>query len=147
MARTLEQIIDDFDEFRESFKIFRNRGNVNRSTLLEYEYKLIELKADLRPHRKKITGAYQKRDDKAATGIKFRIAISIHEGTFKDKEGNLIYDPCSINQAEKYAAGSDAYNEFLDQRSFYKESLVNVNDLRNDMESFINFIKDMLKSI
>ena len=147
MARELENIIEDFDAFRESFNDYRRVKEINKNTLLEFEHRLVELRADLRPHRKHVAAEWQKRDDKAATGIKFRIAIAIHEGEFKDDNGELIYDDCSINQAEKFASGSDKYKEFLDQRSFYKESLVNVTDLRNDIDGYINLIKDILKTI
>lgn len=147
MNRKLDIIIDDFDSFRESFNDYRKNKDINKDTLIEFESRLVDLRADLRPHRKEVAAEWQKRDDKAATGIKFRIAIAIHEGRFKDKEGVLIYDKCSINQAEKFASGSDAYREFLDQRSFYKESLVNITDLRNDIDGYINLIKDILKTI
>ncbi len=147
MGKELEEIIEDFNEFRGNFKLHLKRKEVNKSTLLEFEHRLVEMRADLRPHRKLIASEWQKRDDKAATGIKFRIAIAIHKGEFKNKEGGLIYDKCSISAAEKFASGSDAYKEFLDQRSFYKEGLVNVTDLRNDIDGYINLIKDTLKTI
>lgn len=147
MGRELEEIIEEFNQFRETFNDYRQKKEVNKNTLIEFESRLVDLRADLRPHRKLIAGEWQKRDDKAATGIKFRIAIAIHEGEYKDKKGELIYDPCSINQAEKFASGSESYKKFLDQRSFYKESLVNVTDFRNDIDGYINLIKDMLKTI
>lgn len=147
MSRELDEIITDFDSFRESFEDFRKRKEVNKDALIEFEARLVGLRADLRPHRKHVAAEWQKRDDKAATGIKFRIAIAIHEGRFKDEKGELIYDECSINQAEKFASGSEAYKEFLDQRSFFKESLVNITDLRNDIDGYINLIKDILKTI
>lgn len=105
------------------------------------------MRADLRPFRKHAAAEWQKRDDKAATGIKFRIAIAINDGTFLDESKKPVYDCNSINQAEKFASGSKPYKDFLDQRSFYKETLVNVTDLRNDMDGYINLIKDILKTI
>lgn len=147
MNRDLEEIIEDFQSFRESFEDYRKHKEVNKDTLIEFEARLVSLRADLRPHRKEVAAEWQKRDDKAATGIKFRIAIAIHEGTYVNKAGDLIYDQCSINQAEKFASGSDSYKEFLEQRSFFKESLVNITDLRNDIDGYINLIKDMLKTI
>jgi uncharacterized protein YjbI with pentapeptide repeats len=119
---------------------------VSRDSLLEYEHRFIELKSDLRPHRKYVASQWYKRDDKAATGIKFRIALAISRGSFEDKT-ETKFEPCSINQAEKIASGTDVYKEFLDQRSFYRESFINISDLRNDIDSYINLIKDILKSI
>jgi hypothetical protein len=147
MNRDLDVIIDDFDSFRESFNDYRKHKEVAKDTLIEFEARLVDLRADLRPHRKHVAAEWQKRDDKSATGIKFRIAIAINNGTFLDDKGKPIYDCNSINQAEKFASGSDKYREFLDQRSFYKESLVNVTDLRNDIDGYINLIKDILKTI
>jgi len=147
MRRDLETIISDFDYFRESFNDYRKKKEINKDTLIEFEARLVDLRADLRPFRKEIAAEWQKRDDKAATGIKFRIAIAINNGTFVDEEGRQIFDCNSINQAEKFASGSDKYKEFLDQRSFFKESLVNITDLRNDIDGYINLIKDILKTI
>lgn len=146
-ARNLLDIIERFDSFRVSFNDYRRIKEVNKVTLLEFEHRLIEMRADLRPHRSRVSAEWQKRDDKSATGIKFRIAIAIHNGEFKDDKGELIYDSCSINQAEKFASGSQKYKEFIDQRSFYKESLVNITDLKNDMDGYINLIKDILKTV
>ena len=146
MNRDLETIIEDFDSFRESFNDYRKNKELNKDTLIEFESRLVDLRADLRPHRKSVAAEWQKRDDKAATGIKFRLAIAIHKGEFKDEKGELIFDECSINQAEKFASGSEKYREFLDQRSFYKESLINITDLRNDIDGYINLIKDILKT-
>jgi hypothetical protein len=90
---------------------------------------------------------WTRRDDKAASAIKFRIALAIHEGRFKDEKGKLLYDECSMNMAEKFASGCEKYKEFVDQRAFYKESLTNISELRNDAESYINLIKDILKTL
>lgn len=147
MGKELDQIIDEFDDLRNAFSSYRKKQEPKKDSLIEFEARFVDLRAELRPHRRYVASEWQKRDDKAATGIKFRIAIAIHEGKFKDKKGELIYDECSINQAEKFASGSQAYKEFLDQRSFYKESLVNITDLRNDIDGYINLIKDILKTI
>lgn len=145
--RSLEEIIEDFENNRVSFKEYRQKGDFNKTTLLEYEGRFVDLKAELRPYKKEMIKEWIRRDDKAASAIKFRIAIAIHEGEFRDDKGNLIYEQCSINQAEKFASGCQKYKEFIDQRSFYKESLTNITDIRNDCDSFANLIKDMLKII
>lgn len=146
-ARDLEEIIEDYENLRQAFFSYRSKKEVDKKALIEYEARFVALKADLRPHRKHIAGEWQKRDDKAATAIKFRLAIAIHNGTLKDDDDQLLYDPCSINQAEKFASGSKKYQEFLEQRTFYRESLVNLTDLRNDLDGYINLIKDILKAI
>lgn len=145
MSRQLDEIITDFDAQREAFRAVTNKGEVNKNTLLEFQGRFVDLKSELRYWKKYLTKEWTRRDDKAATAIKFRIAIAISKGEFKDKEGNLVYDKCSITSAEKYASGCQEYKEFVDQRAFYKESLTNVSDLREDMNSYINEIKDRLK--
>jgi len=147
MSRLLEEIIEDFENNRISFKAFREIKDLNKTTLIEYQARFLDIKAELRPYKVDMVKQWIRRDDKAATAIKFRIAIAIHEGNFKDKEGKLIYEKCSINQAEKYASGCEQYKEFVDQRAFYKESMTNISDLRNDCDSFANLIKDILKTI
>lgn len=143
--RELIDIISNFELEREAYRAFTSRGDLNKHTLLEFQGRFIDLKAELRHWKKYLTNEWTRRDDKAATAIKFRIAIAISKGEFKDEEGNVIYDKCSITSAEKYASGSLEYKKFVDQRAFYKESLTNVTDLREDMNSYINEIKDRLK--
>ena len=147
MSRPLEDIMQDFEDNRISFKVFRDKKVLNKTTLLEYQARFVDIKAELRPFRVDMVKQWIRRDDKAATAIKFRIAIAIHEGRFKDKEGKLIYESCSISAAEKFASGCAQYKEFVDQRAFYKESMTNLTDLRNDCDSFANLIKDILKTI
>lgn len=145
--RSLEEIIDEFNDNRESFKNFRRLGNVNKESLIEYEARFVDLRADLRPYRKDAARAWQQRDDKSATAIKGRLTIAIHRGELLDDEGDLIYPKCSINQAEKFASGSERYRMFISQRADRKENLVNLTDLRGDMDGYINLIKDMLKAL
>jgi hypothetical protein len=143
--RKLEEVIVDFETERGSYRNFAKKGDLNKHTLLEFQGRFIDLKSELRFWKTYLTKEWTRRDDKAATAIKFRIAIAISRGEFKDKEGNTPYEKCSITSAEKYASGSQEYKEFVDQRAFYKESLTNVADLREDLNSYINEIKDRLK--
>lgn len=147
MARELQEIIEDFEDNRISFSEFRRKGELNKHTLLEYQARFVDIKAELRPFKVEMIKEWTRRDDKAATAIKFRIAVAIHQGTFKNEAGKLIYEMCSITAAEKYASGCDKYKEFVDQRAFYKESMTNVTDLRNDCDSFANLIKDILRTV
>ncbi len=144
--RKLEEIVVDFDSCREAYRNFTNRGDLNKHSLLEFQGRFIDLKAELRYWKKYLTNEWTRRDDKAATAIKFRIAISIARGEFKDDDDDdITYEKCSITSAEKFASGSRAYKKFVDQRAFYKESVTNVSDLREDLNSYINEIKDRLK--
>lgn len=147
MPRELKDIIQDFEDNRLSFKEFRNKKELNKAALLEYQARFVDIKAELRPFKVDMVKEWTRRDDKAATAIKFRMAIAIHDGSFRDEKGQLFYEKCSINQAEKFASGCQKYKEFVDQRAFYKESLTNISDLRNDCDSFANLIKDILKTI
>lgn len=147
MERELEEIILDFENTRLAFQSYRKKAEFQRGALLEYQARFVDIKAELRPYKVEMVKEWVRRDDKAASAIKYRMAISIHKGEFKDDKGVLIYDSCSINQAEKFANGCDRYKQFIDQRAFYKESLTNVTDLRNDCDSFANLIKDILKTI
>lgn len=147
MGRELDEIIEDFENTRLAFKSYRTKSELTRGALLEYQARFVDIKAELRPFKIDMVKEWTRRDDKAASAIKYRMAISIHKGDFKSEKGELIYDACSINQAEKFANGCDRYKQFIDQRAFYKESLTNVSDLRNDCDSFANLIKDILKTI
>lgn len=146
MHKPLNDIIEEYEALRENFKSYSKQGDNNKSTLLEYQERFVHIKADLRYWHSTVMFKAENRSDKAATAIKYRIAVSISEGEFVDENGNLIYDKCSITQAEKYAASSKKYKDFLDQRAFYRESLVNINDMREDINSYINLIKDKIKN-
>lgn len=145
MERKLDEILEEYENTRLAFRSFLGNKELKKEALLEFQNRFVNLKADIRPFAKSVAGAYEKRSDKQATAIKFRIAVAIHNGEFKDDEGKLIYDECSINQAEKYASASDPYKEFLEQKSFYKESYINIRDVREDLNSYINLVKDYLR--
>jgi hypothetical protein len=146
LADKLKEIIEQYEDNRKAFSNTYSRGSLERNSLLEYQTKFVSLKADLRPYMAEITKKNTRYDDKSATAIKFRIAIAIHEGEYKNEQGELIYETCSINQAEKFASGSQDYKTFINKRAFYKESYVNLRDIREDINSYINLIKDLIKN-
>lgn len=143
--KPLEEIFSEYEELRQAYKNATKSGSLSKASLVSFQEDFIHLKADLRPWHAEISAKAEKRSDKQATAIKFRIAVAISEGEFKDEQGNLIIDKCSITAAEKYAAATKEYKQFLEQRTFYKESLVNIVDIREDIQGYVNLIKDKLK--
>lgn len=144
--RPLEDIIEDYEELRESYKSFRVNTEMDEKPLLEYQSRFIDLKADLRPWVNKMVAEYTKRDDKAATAIKYRISVAMMKDNYIPKNGVPIYDkPPSVSHADKFAAASTEYKEFLEQRVFYKESYTNVLSLRDDLTEYINSTKQYLR--
>lgn len=145
--RPLEDIITEFEEQRLNLKAFTSNGDNNKDTLIEFQHRFLELKSDLRYWHVKMVGASDKRGDKSSTAVKYRISCSMVRGEYEFKDGEKpIYDkPPAIGNAEKFAAGTKEYKEFLEQRTFYKESLTNVSDLREDIQGYINLLKDKLK--
>lgn len=145
--RPLEEILNEYEELRGSYRSFTRTGDGNKNTLIEFQGRFIDLKADLKYWRVKYTHEWTRRDDKAATAIKFRIAVAMTNGTYnlgseKEEESGKLP---TITNAEKLASGSKEYREFVEQRGFYKESLTNLSDTREDINSYINEIKDRLK--
>jgi hypothetical protein len=142
--RPLEEIITEYNETRDSFKNFTKVGDSNNGTLLEYQQKFLDLKADLRPWHTKMMHASEMRSDKGATAIKMRIAVAMVKDEFVFAEGEKpMYDkPPTISNADKYAAATRQYKEFLDQRTFHKESFVNIADLREDLQGYITLCRD-----
>ena len=144
-ASRLQELIQTYEATRESYRNFTNRGDLNKNTLLEFQGRFNDLKADLRVYHTYFTNGWTKRDDKSATSLKFRIAVAISEGRYEDENDPTTYEKCSITAAEKYAAGSSRYKQFIEQRGFYRESLTNISDLRDEMSNYVNEIKDRLK--
>lgn len=142
--RPLEEIIEDYENTRQSFKTFTSIGDANKDTLLEYQQRFLDLKADLRPWHTKMMHASEMRSDKSATAIKMRIAIAMVKDEYVFAEGEKpMYDkPPTITNADKYAGATRQYKEFLDQRTFHKESFVNVSDLREDLQGYITLCRD-----
>jgi hypothetical protein len=142
--RPLEEIIEEYENTRQSFKNFTSVGDANRDTLLEYQQRFLDLKADLRPWHTKMMHAAEMRSDKGATAIKMRIAVAMvkDEYEFGENEKPMYDKPPTISNADKYAAATKQYKEFLDQRTFHKESFVNVADLREDLQGYITLCRD-----
>lgn len=147
MRRKLEDILEEYQETVDTFKTFSYNGDNNKDTLLEFQLRFVSLKADLREWHTKMVEASDKRSDKAATAIKYRIAMAMvrDEYKFQDDEKPMYEKSPSISTAEKYAAATREYKQFLDQRTMYREGLVNITDTREDIQSFVNLIKDRLK--
>jgi hypothetical protein len=142
--RPLEEILTEYEELRGSFRNFTKVGDANKDTLLEYQQRFLDLKADLRPWHTKMMHASEMRSDKSATAIKMRIAVAMvkDEYEFGENEKPMYDKPPSITNADKFAAATKQYKEFLDQRTFHKESFVNVADLREDLQGYITLCRD-----
>lgn len=141
--RPLEEILNEYEELRGSYRNYTKVGDNNKNSLIEFQGRFIDLKADLKYWKAKYTHEWTRRDDKAATAIKFRIAVAMTRGEYTTGD-NEVKLP-TITNAEKLASGSKEYREFVEQRGFYKESLTNLSDTREDINSYINEIKDRMK--
>lgn len=141
MDRPLEDILKDYEEIRASFRHCATYGDCTKDSLLEFQGRFTDLKADLRPIHNEVVRQWTKRDDKASSGIKYRICSAISKGAM---EG---YEACSMAQAEKLSAGSEPYKKFLEERAFWRESLNNINDLRDDIASYCVEISNRLKNM
>ena len=144
-ALKLNELIEKYELTRIQYRDFINSGDNNKNTLLEFQSRFVDLKASLRPYHTYFINEWTRRDDKSATSIKFRICTAISEGRYEDKEDPTVYEKCSITSAEKYASGSLRYKQFIEERGFYRESLTNITDLRDDCSFYINEVKDRLK--
>jgi len=142
--RELKDILEDFDNLRQNFRHFTVKGDVNRAALIEYQGRFVDLKSDLTYWKSHFLNEWTRRDDKAATAIKYRLAGAISRGEYTDHTGKVL-DKCSLSIAEKIAAGTKEYQEFIQQRSHYKEYASNISDRREDISSYINEIKDRIK--
>ena len=142
--RELEDIVKDYEELRSNFSSFSKSGDSNKETLLEFQHRFVDLKADLRYWHTKMLHASENRSDKGATAIKMRIAVSMVKGEYPFSEGETpMYEKLpTITNADKFAAATKEYKKFLEQRTFYKESFVNVADLREDITSYITLLRD-----
>jgi hypothetical protein len=88
--------------------------------------------------------ASEMRSDKQSTAIKHRIGLSMVKGeyVFGESEKPMYEKLPTITNSEKYAAATKEYKEFLIQRAFYKESYINIADLREDLSGYITLCRD-----
>lgn len=142
---SLEEIIETYENLRKSYRREFEKIDIPREALLEYQGRFTDLKASLRPIYAEVVKSYSHYDDKACTAVKYQLCISIAEGRLRHPDGSLKYPTCSINQAEKYAAGSDEYLAYIKKRSFWKESMINVTGLREDINGYLIEISNRLK--
>lgn len=142
--KPLEEIIEEYEELRKAFKHFSTNSDGNKDSLLEFQHRFIDLKADLRYWHTQMMHASEMRSDKGATAIKMRIAVAMVKDEFEFEGGEkpMYEKPPAISNADKFAAATKQYKEFLEQRAFYKESFVNVADLREDINNYITLIRD-----
>lgn len=141
----LEEIIEDFNLTRETFHNYTATGEIKKDSLNTLQERFVKIKSDLTYWKAKLTNSWTRFDDKASTAIKYRIAIAISRGEFTDVGATEPMSKCVLSQAEKLAAGSQTYKEFVDKRAFNKESFTNVADMREDCNSYVNLIKDLIK--
>lgn len=143
--RPIDEILEEYNTVRETFHNYTSVGEVKKESLNTLQEKFVGLKADLTAWKAKSTSHYSRTDDKAATAIKYRITVAISKGEFTDKDATEPMPKTTLSMAEKLAAGSKTYKEFLDKRAFNKETLTNISDVREDCNSYINLIKDLIK--
>lgn len=140
--RDLEEILEDYYTTRDSFLEFSRSGEDTKDALHEFELRFINIKADLREHHSRVAKSYEMRSDKGATAIKNRISISMIKGEYDFKGDTPMYEKTpTITNADKYAGATKEYKKFLDERAFYKESFVNLTDLREDIQNYIILIR------
>ena len=53
-GKPLEEIIEEYENLRNSFRNFINTGDGNKNALVEFEYRFVDLRADLRPWHTKM---------------------------------------------------------------------------------------------
>lgn len=143
--RPIEDILEEYNTVRETFHNYTSVGEIKKESLNVLQEKFVSLKADLTEWKAKYASKWIKYDDKSATSIKYRIAVAISRGEFIDKDDITPIPKTSLSTAEKLAAGSKAYKEFIEQRSFYKETFTNISETKDDIGFYINLIKDLLK--
>lgn len=143
--KELGEIFDEYQNLRQNFRDFTKRGDGNKEVLIEFQGRFNDIKADLTGWKSKYLNEYTKRDDKYLTALKSRIILLISKGEFVDTNGEK-YDKMSPSSAEKIAGGTNMYMSLIESRPEYKEYFVNLSDIREDVTSFINEIKDRLKN-
>lgn len=142
--KELEEIFADYQNIRDNYRNFTKNGDGAKEVLVEYEGRFTDIKADLTFWKSKYLNEYTKRDDKYLTAFKSRIILMISRGEFVDSTGEK-YDKMSLSSAEKIAGGTHMYMEFIKSRPEFKEYYVNISDVREDVSSYVNEIKDRLK--
>jgi len=121
MNKPLNEILEEYEALRASFRSATRNGNLTKESLIEFQGRFIDAKAELKYWRVKYTHEWTRRDDKAATAIKFRIAVAMTRGEYETGDGETKLP--TITNAEKLASGSKEYREFVEQRGLNTSSV------------------------
>lgn len=143
--RELGDILSDYQNLRDNYRDYTKRGEGIKDVLIEFEGRFNDVKAELTFWKSKYLNEYVKRDDKYLTSLKARIILRISRGEFTDSDGSK-FEKMSISTAEKIAGGTKLYSELIDSRADFKEYYTNISDVRDDVLTYINEIKDRLRT-
>jgi len=142
--KELGEIFFDYENLRSNYRNYTKNGDNRREVLIEFEGRFNDIKSDLTPWKSHYLNEYTKRDDKYLTAIKSRIILSISKGEFTDTSGEK-FDRMSLSSAERIAGGTKMYMDLIESRPEFKEYYTNISDIREDITSYINEIKDRLR--
>ncbi len=142
--KDLGEIFTDYQNLRDNYRSYTKKGDNRREVLVEFEGRFNDIKSELTFWKSKYLNEYTKRDDKYLTAVKSRIILMISRGEFTDTSGEK-FDRMSLSSAEKIAGGTKMYTELIESRPEFKEYYTNISDIREDITSYINEIKDRMR--
>lgn len=111
-----------------------------RESLVMMEEQFVKAKSALRPIKADIMRFDRARGNRAASAKLAQIENSILKGTH-----STIEKPSSITRATTLAKASQEYIDFLEESNESAELTSNVNDLQDEINNYINLIKDRMK--
>lgn len=137
VGEKLEKFVLDYESLRKEYSQFLSSGGArDKHVLSSFQSKFNNLKGDLVQVYPYILKEQVRRDNKAMTAVKARLARAIHEGRYKDFEATNSWNKC-----ESLAASTDEYRDMLEQRAFWYESLETLTEIKFSIQSYISEIE------
>lgn len=137
MALELQEIKDRFDEYVEDYNAEPLRGSGSpqeKAVLAEYNDRFSYLYKEMRRYAKQVYGQRTLRDDKACSAKKARIARGLlrEQPDLEKGMGSLTW-----NKAIEYAASTDEYEKFLEERVEAYENWDSIVHLRDSIKQYM----------
>lgn len=140
VAEKLTDIQARYKTTIESYNNYVRHSEHKKETFVEFEERFNNMLAELVPVSSFIYGKRTRHDDRASSAVNSRIRRSIFQGTNAEYEKEN-----SWAKVESFAAASEEYKEFLEDRAFWYESFETIEGMQESIKAYLTAITHRIK--
>lgn len=140
IAERLTDIQARYKTTIESYNNYVRTSEHKKETFVDFEERFNNMLAELVPVSAFIYGKRTRHDDRASSAVKSRICRSIFQGSNTEYEKES-----SWAKVESFAAASEEYKEFLEDRAFWYESFETIEGMQESIKAYLTAITHRIK--